>query len=223
MVLLGTIWKSCILPMFWENTLIIFVLWKRIPEEEMDPRRYTRAKVVLTHPLKDGFVTDALCKWSYLFQQPWSRIYLSPTNHYEEAWSKPWMLAASHRAGRWGQSRLLFVCTLEPLFILKHVLQGSTVALIVWSERALLSPESDIMRVSTLHMICGSLKPDTWNSPGLELCNTQHWFAGTHGPAPSGLEGVKRRIMCFRAREIDPESVHSQPEHWLSSLIIPST
>lgn len=29
--------------------------------------------------------------------------------------------------------------------------------------------------------------------------------------------------MCFWAREIDPESVHSQPEDWLSSLIIPST
>lgn len=27
----------------------------------------------------------------------------------------------------------------------------------------------------------------------------------------------------FRAREIDPESVHSQPEDRLSSLIIPST
>lgn len=151
---------------------------------EEDPRRYTQAKVVLTHTLKAGFVADALCKLSYLFQQPRSRIYLSPTNHYGEAWSKPWMLAASHRAGRWGPNRLLFVCTVEPLFILKHVLQGSTVALIVWRERALLSPESDIMRVSALHMICSSLKPDTWNSLCLKLCNTQHWFVGTHGPAP---------------------------------------
>lgn len=93
-------------------------------------------------------------------------IDLSPTSHYGDAWSKPGMLAASHRAGWWGLSRLLFVCTLEPLFIQKHVLQGSTVALIVWSERALLSPGSDIMRVSALHMICSSLKQDTWNSPG---------------------------------------------------------
>lgn len=29
------------------------------------------------------------------------------------------------------------------------------------SERTLLSPESDIMRVSALHMICSSLKQDT--------------------------------------------------------------
>lgn len=52
---------------------------------EEDPRRYTQAKVVLTHTLKAGFVADALCKLSYLFQQPWSRISLSPTNHYGEA------------------------------------------------------------------------------------------------------------------------------------------
>lgn len=132
------------------------------------------------------------------------------------------MLAASHRAGWWGLSRLLFVCTPEPLFILKHVLQGSTVALIVWRERALLSPESDIMRVSALHMICSSLKQDTWNSPGLKLCNTQHWVRWYTPSSSCQVPAGVARVMCFRAREIDPESVHSQPEDWLSSLIIPS-
>lgn len=52
---------------------------------EEDPRRYTRSKVVLIHTLKAGFVADALCKLGYLFPQPWSRIYLSPTSHYGEA------------------------------------------------------------------------------------------------------------------------------------------
>lgn len=212
MVLLGTTWKSNVTGQY-PNYIC--------PLEE-DPRRCYRAKAVLTHTMKAGFVADVLCKMSYLFLQPWSPIYLSPTSHYGEAWSKPWMLAASHRAGWWGLSRLLFVCTLEPLFILKHVLQGSNVALIVWSERALLSPESDIMRVSTLHMIYSSLKQDTWNSRGLKLWKTQGWFVGTRGSAPSGAARVAR-VMCFRAQEIDPESVHSQPENQLSSLIIHST
>lgn len=57
-----------------------------------------------------------------------------------------------------GWARYFLYVLWEPLFTLKHVLQASSMALIVWSERALLSPGSDIMRVSLLHMICGSLR-----------------------------------------------------------------
>lgn len=64
-----------------------------------DPRRYTstapRQKVVLSHTLKAEFVGDALCKSSYLFPQPWSCIPVTHS-HYGKAWSKHWMLAASH-------------------------------------------------------------------------------------------------------------------------------
>lgn len=61
-----------------------------------------------------------------------------------------------------GWAGYFFVCVRwEPLFILKHVLQGSSTALIVWSERALLSPGSDIMRVSSVRTISSGLLETT--------------------------------------------------------------
>lgn len=203
--------------MLWVNSLI-FVLWRRISESTL------RQKWVSHAVWKLDLLPMLYANW-VIYSRNRGVVYTVPVTRepLQRGLIKPWMLAASHRAGWWGLSGLLFVCTLEPLFILKHVLQGSTVALIVWSERAFLSPESDIMRVSALHMICSSLKQDTWNSPGLKLCNTQHWVRWyTPSSSCQVPEGVAR-VMCFRAREIDPESVHSQPEDWLSSLIIPST
>lgn len=80
-----------------------------------------------------------------------------------------------------GWAGYFFVCVLrEPLFILKHVLQGSSAALIVWSERALLSPGSDIMRVSSVRTISSGLLETTraWNS----TTNSADSFC-THAPA----------------------------------------
>lgn len=69
-----------------------------------------RQEAALSHALKAEFVGDALCKSSYLFPQLWSRIPVTHSNS-SKAWSKPWMLAASHWERWWGLSMLLFcVC-----------------------------------------------------------------------------------------------------------------
>lgn len=135
-------------------------------------RRYTLAKVVLTHALWRRI-------WCRCVMQ--MELFIHTTmESYKPVTHKPlrWGLIKTLNVGSFPQSRVMraeqatFVRTLEPLFLQKHVLQGSTVALIVWSERALLSPGSDIMRLSALHMICSSLKQDSWNSPGLKQCNS---------------------------------------------------
>lgn len=117
-------------------------------------------------------------------------------------------LIKTSNVGSFPQSRVMraeqatFACTLEPLFILKHVLQGITVALIVWSK--------------------GPSFPRVWYNEGertthdLQLSQTrylkqpgpeteqQHWFVPTHGPAPSGPADLLRVMWV-------PESVHSRP------------
>lgn len=105
-----------------------------------------------------------------------------------------------------GWAGYFFVCVLwEPLFILKHVLQGSSTALIVWSERALLSPGSDIMRVSSVHTISSGLLETT--RARNSTTNSADSFC-THGSVRSseGWQGGRavRRVgmlggwvMCF--------------------------
>lgn len=161
-------------------------------------RRYTLAKVVLTCARwKPGLMLMCYANWA-IYSHNRGVVYI-PVTH------KPlrWGLIKTSNVGSFPQSRVMraeqatFVCTLEPLFILKHVLQGSTVALIVWSK--------------------GPSFPRVWYNEGertthdLQLSQTrylkqpgpeteqQHWFVPTHGPAPSGPAEVLR-VMCFTAR-----------------------
>lgn len=162
----GTTSKWCASPKIWANHLNEYLSCEKVFQKVHFGKSSSH-----TCTLKVGFDADVLCKWSYLFTQPWSRIYLSPTNPYGEAWSKPRMLAASHRAGWWGLSRLLLY-VLWSLFSYWSMSSKAAPWLWLYGVKGPPSPGSDIMRVSVLHMICSSLKQDTWNSTGLNQNNS---------------------------------------------------
>lgn len=192
MVILGTTSKWCVLPKIWVNRLNVYLSCEMVFQKVHFGKSSSH-----TCTLKAGFDADVLCKLSYLFTQPWSRIYLSPTNPYGEAWSKPRMLAASHRAGWWGLSRLLL-----------HVL---------WSLFSYWSMSSKAAPRLWLYGVKGPPFPGVWYNEGertthdLQLSQTrylkqpgpeteqQHRFVPAHGPGPSGPADVLR-VMCFTAR-----------------------
>lgn len=101
--------------------------------------------------------------------------YLSHHSHYAQAWSKPWVLAASHRERWWGAERATFfcVCTLRAAI---HTEVCPPRQLLGFDSMEWEGPPLPRVWYNESRLSAQHLERATWNGSSSKQHNKQRWF-----------------------------------------------